>query len=67
MFRRLLWAIAAAVRPKVLLIADNLCSGKSCWSSSDAGSHGHTSRMRTGGSGFWHVGGLSAGEPQCSL
>src|SRR5262245_41572600 len=25
MFRCLLWAIAAAVRPKVLLIADNLC------------------------------------------
>jgi hypothetical protein len=25
MFRCLLWVIAAAVRPKVLLIADNLC------------------------------------------
>jgi putative transposase len=25
MFRYLLWAIAAAVRPKALLIADNLC------------------------------------------
>ena len=25
MFRCLLWAIAAAVRPKALLIADNLC------------------------------------------
>jgi len=25
MFRCLLWAIAAAIRPKVLLIADNLC------------------------------------------
>ena len=25
MFRCLLWAIAAAVRPKILLIADNLC------------------------------------------
>jgi putative transposase len=25
MFRCLLWTIAAAVRPKVLLIADNLC------------------------------------------
>ena len=25
MFRCLLWAVAAAVRPKALLIADNLC------------------------------------------
>jgi hypothetical protein len=25
MFRCLLWAIAAVVRPKMLLIADNLC------------------------------------------
>ena len=25
MFRCLLWAIAAAIRPKVLLITDNLC------------------------------------------
>src|SRR5215510_5061024 len=25
MFRCLLWAIAAAIRPKVLLVADNLC------------------------------------------
>jgi hypothetical protein len=25
MFRCLLWAIAAAIRPRVLLIADNLC------------------------------------------
>ena len=34
MFRCLLWVIAAAVRPKVLLIADNLCLGNSCWSCS---------------------------------
>ena len=64
MFRCLLWAIAAAVRPKVLLIADNLCLRQQLVSCS-AGSHGRASRMPTADSGFWHAGGYLAGEPLC--
>jgi Novel STAND NTPase 1 len=41
-------------------------SGNSCWSCTDA-NHGHVSRMPTGVSGFWRVGGSLAGEPLCSL
>jgi hypothetical protein len=86
MFRCLLWAIAAAMRPRVLPMADNLCLRhgwgtsllivkpetvlrwhrqgwrtywrSSCWSCS-AASRGRASRMRTGVSGFWRIGGSS--------
>jgi hypothetical protein len=65
MFRCLLWAIAAAVRPKVLLIAYNFCLRQQLLVL-QAGSHGRASRMPTGDSGFWHAGGLLAGERLCS-
>jgi hypothetical protein len=61
MFRWLLWAFAAATRPKVLLVADNLCL-RQHWRSCSAARHGRASRMRTGVSGFWRVGGSAASE-----
>src|SRR5215510_13561355 len=62
---RTLWALAAAaVQPKALLIADNLCLRqqlvvpRAC--------RGRALRMRTDGSGFWRVGGSAAGETHSS-
>jgi hypothetical protein len=49
MFRWLLWAIAAAVRPKVLLIADNLCLRQQLLVlHRRKPNHGHALRMPTG-------------------
>jgi hypothetical protein len=66
MFRCLLWAIAAALSPKVLLIADNLCLRQQL---SDLQAPEATARPQGYGPAFLGSGvaGSLTGEPLCSL